>query len=80
MKFIIENIVYARSGLRGVYRGILMLTFVLTFLGVNERKKIENAIEEVRKKAIVDNVTFTTDGVEISATGNGMISLWLFIQ
>jgi len=43
-KFIIENIIYARAGLRGVYTGIVIVTTVLALMGIKEVGDIKSAV------------------------------------
>jgi hypothetical protein len=45
-KFVFESIVYARSGLRGVYTGILIITSVLTILGIRAYGDIKTTVDE----------------------------------
>jgi len=58
-KFIIENIIYARSGLRGVYSSLVIVTTVLALLGIRAMNDIKNTVsqevaEEIKKTAQLD--------------------------
>jgi hypothetical protein len=45
-KFIVENIIYARAGLRGIYSGIVIVTTVLALMGIKEVGDIKSAVSK----------------------------------